>query len=283
MVSAAGARGSRGGPLVNSVAVGSCDAFVRRAQCMVAILGADFGTSAGCDTMRFFVGTSGYSYKEWKGSFYPEKMPAKEMLSFYAQRFSTVEINNTFYRMPAPSVLESWATQVPENFRFVLKAPQVITHFKRLKDIQDSTERFLQVASVLKQRLGPLLFQLPPNFKKDVSRLDGFLDLIPAGTAVAMEFRHESWFDDEVFARLRAKSCALCVADSEDLPSPDLVNTAHWGMLRLRREVYSEQRLVGWLEKAKSQQWDEAFVFFKHEDSGTAPKFATRFLDLIQA
>ncbi len=122
--------------------------------------------------MRFFVGTSGYSYKEWKGSFYPEKMPANEMLSFYARRFSTVEINNTFYRMPAPSVLESWAPQVPENFRFVLKAAQAITHFKRLKDIQDSTERFLQVASVLKQRLGPLLFQLPPNFKKDLPRLE---------------------------------------------------------------------------------------------------------------
>jgi uncharacterized protein YecE (DUF72 family) len=233
--------------------------------------------------MQFFVGTSGYSYKEWKGTFYPQKLPAKEMLSFYAQQFSTVEINNTFYRMPAPSVLEAWATQVPENFRFVLKAPQSITHFKRLKEVQEPTERFLQVASVLKSRLGPLLFQLPPNFKKDLPRLEGFLDVIPAGTKVALEFRHESWFDDEVFARLRAKSCALCVADSEDLPSPDLVDTARWGMLRLRREEYSQQRLVEWREKAKSQNWDEAYVFFKHEDSGTAPKFATRFLELVNS
>jgi uncharacterized protein YecE (DUF72 family) len=234
-------------------------------------------------TMQFFVGTSGYSYKEWKGSFYPEKMPAKEMLGFYAGRFSTVEINNTFYRMPAPSVLESWASQVPENFRFVLKAPQAITHFKRLKDIQDPTERFLQVASVLKARLGPLLFQLPPNFKKDLPRLEGFLDLIPLGAAVALEFRHDSWFDDEVYSRMRTKSCALCVADSEDLPSPELVNTARWGMLRLRREAYTKPRLVEWIEKARSQNWDETYVFFKHEDSGTAPKFATQFLELLNA
>jgi uncharacterized protein YecE (DUF72 family) len=231
--------------------------------------------------MHFFVGTSGYSYKEWKGSFYPEKLPAKDMLGYYAQRFSTVEINNTFYRMPAPSVLQSWSTQVPERFQFVLKAPQAITHFKRLKDVQEPTERFLQVASVLKEQLGPLLFQLPPNFKKDLPRLEGFLDLIPAGTRVALEFRHESWFDDEVFARLRAKSCALCVADSEDLPSPDLADTARFGMLRLRRENYSKQGLAAWLDKARSQKWDDAYVFFKHEDSGTAPKFATRFLELL--
>ena len=158
-----------------------------------------------------------------------------------------------------------------------------ITHFKRLKDAEDPTERFVQVASVLKGRLGPLLFQLPPNFKKDLPRLGAFLDLIPAGTAAAFEFRHESWFGDDVYARLRAKSCALCVADSEDLPAPDLVNTAHWGMLRLRREEYSKQRLVEWVEKAKSQNWDEAYVFFKHEDSGTAPKFANRFLELLNA
>jgi uncharacterized protein YecE (DUF72 family) len=233
--------------------------------------------------MRFFVGTSGYSYKEWKGTFYPEKMPAKGMLSFYAQQFSTVEINNTFYRMPAPSVLESWATQVPENFRFVLKAPQAITHFKRLKEVEEPTERFLQVATVLKERLGPLLFQLPPNFKQDLPRLDRFLDLIPVGTKAAFEFRHKSWFDDEVFARLRAKSCALCVADSEDLPAPELVNTARWGLLRLRREIYPNEKLVEWLDKAKSQKWDEAYIFFKHEDSGTAPKFATQFLELLNS
>jgi uncharacterized protein YecE (DUF72 family) len=233
--------------------------------------------------MRFFVGTSGYSYKEWKGSFYPEKLPAKEMLSFYAQRFSTVEINNTFYRMPAPSVLESWSQQVPKNFRFVLKAPQTITHFKRLKDVTEPTRRFLKIASVLGERLGPLLFQLPPNFKKDVPRLERFLKLIPAGTEVAFEFRHESWFENDVFARLRAKSCALCVADSEDLPAPELVNTARWGMFRLRRAKYSKQRLVEWIEQAKLQKWDKVYVFFKHEDTGTAPKFADRFLKLLNS
>ena len=230
--------------------------------------------------MRFFVGTSGYSYKEWKGSFYPEKLPQKEMLSYYAQRFNAVEINSTFRRMPEASVLKSWTQQVPDTFRFVLKAPQTITHFKRLKNVKAETRDLLRKASVLKGRRGPVLFQLPPNFKKDLSRLKPFLRLIGRRTRAAFEFRHESWFDDEVFDCLRKHSCALCTADSDDSPWTDLVTTAGWGYVRLRRERYTGKRLGQWIERIRSQPWNEAFVFFKHEDTGTGPNLATRFLEL---
>ena len=230
--------------------------------------------------MRFFVGTSGYSYKEWKGIFYPEKLPQKEMLRYYAERFSTVEINNTFYRMPKASVLKSWAGQVPENFRFVLKAPHKITHFQRLKDADDSTDYFLSTSTELKERRGPLLFQLPPNLKKDVPRLEAFLDRLGADTRAAFEFRHETWFDAEVFDALRRRSCALCIADMEDTPSNELVRTAGWGYLRLRRENYTDEQLRDWIKKLRAQDWSEAYVFFKHEDSATGPKFAARFIDL---
>lgn len=231
--------------------------------------------------MQFFVGTSGYSYKEWKGSFYPEKLPAKEMLSFYAQHFSTVEINNSFYRMPTVSVVESWAQQVPESFQFVLKAPQAITHFKRLKECQEPVELFLETASALKERQGPLLFQLPPNFKKDVERLDAFLDLIPKKTHVGFEFRHESWFDADVYDCLKKHSCVLCTADADELPLSELVSTANWGMVRLRREEYSKKQLADWVKKIKAQDWSQVYVFFKHEDTGTGPKFASQFLSQV--
>ncbi len=168
---------------------------------------------------------------------------------------------------------------MPEDFRFVLKAPQRITHHKRLKDVDDDVSYFQRVALGLKQRLGPLLFQLPPNFKKDVERLSALLDLID-GTQAAIEFRDASWFDDEIFDRLRKKSCGLCVADGEDLPSTDLVNTADWGYLRLRGEIYTDADLDSWLKKIKAQSWKDVYVFFKHEDAGTGPKFATRFLEL---
>jgi uncharacterized protein YecE (DUF72 family) len=230
--------------------------------------------------MRLFVGTSGYSYKEWKGSFYPEKLPQKQMLTCYAQRFSTVEANNTSYRLPALSVLESWAEQVPEGFRFVLKAPQKITHFRRLKQVEEETKSFLRAAAALKKRRGPLFFQLPPNFKKDLPRLQAFLSLLGPRTQAAFEFRHESWFDDEVFDCLRGKSCALCVADTDDSPCKELVHTARWGYLRLRREGYSDSGLRGWIKRIRSQPWDGVYVFFKHEDSGAGPKLAARFLKL---
>ena len=186
--------------------------------------------------MRFFVGTSGYSYPEWKGNFYPEKLPQKKMLDYYAQRFSTVEINNTFYRMPKVSDLESWAQQGPDSFRFAFKAPQAITHRKRLKDAEQETDYFLRTTSLMKRRMGPLLFQLPPNFKKDVPRLEAFLSLLRGAKAAVFEFRHESWFEDDVFDYLRSHACALCVADIDDSQRSDLVRTANWGYVRLRRE-----------------------------------------------
>ena len=232
--------------------------------------------------MEFFVGTSGYSYKEWKGAFYPAKLPQKEMLPFYGQRFSTVEINNSFYKLPGASVVEAWTTHVPATFRFVLKAPQTITHRRRLKNVESETRDFLQVASALKRRRGPVLFQLPPNFKKDLPRLKEFLALLDSKTLAAFEFRHASWFEDEVYACLRKKSCALCLADAADLPRVDLVSTAIWGYVRLRRETYSRKQLQTWVERIRCQNWEKVFVFFKHEDTGTGPDFAARFLELVQ-
>lgn len=230
--------------------------------------------------MQFFVGTSGYSYKEWKGNFYPEKISPKDMLRYYGERFSAVEINNTFYRLPNAGVLESWAREVPTDFRFILKASQKITHFKRLKGADDELAYLLRTASVLENRKGPMLFQLPPNLKKDIPRLSEFLDHINDGTRVAFEFRHASWLDDEVYECLRSHSCTLCVADGEELPATELVSTTNWGYLRLRREEYDDQALRDWLKKLRDQGWQEAYVFFKHEDAGIGPKLATRFLQL---
>lgn len=231
--------------------------------------------------MRFLVGTSGYSYKEWKGNFYPEKLPQKEMLNYYSQRFSAVEINNSFYRMPTSSVVESWAHQTPESFRFVLKASQTITHRKRLSDCSDQVDELLQTAAILKARKGPLLFQLPPNFKKDLARLDGFLSIVDNRMPVTFEFRHGSWFDEDVYACLRAHSTALCLADADDLPPVKMVSTADWGYVRLRREDYADKDLRKWIKNIRSQGWDTAYVFFKHEDTGTGPKLANRFLELV--
>jgi uncharacterized protein YecE (DUF72 family) len=231
--------------------------------------------------MHFYVGTSGCSYKEWKGSFYPEKLPAKQMLGFYAERFATVEINNTFYRMPEASVLEAWAAQVPATFRFVLKAPQDITHRKRLKDAGALLLSLVDTARVLKERLGPLLFQLPPNFAKDLARLRAFLALLPARVRAAFEFRHSSWFDDEVFGLLRDHKAALCVADADDDLEVPFVATADWGYLRLRRPDYGTAALKKWAERMRKQEWTDAFVFFKHEDAGTGPRFAARLLELL--
>jgi uncharacterized protein YecE (DUF72 family) len=230
--------------------------------------------------MNLYVGTSGYSYKEWKGSFYPADLPAKQMLRYYGERFNTVEINNTFYRMPKASVLEGWAGEVPASFRFILKAPQRITHMQRLKDAADSVSYLLEVAGALKERLGPLLFQLPPNLKKDVPRLREFLALLPSQRRAAFEFRHESWFDEEVFGLLRDHQTALCIAEAEgDLETP-FVSTAPWGYLRLRRPDYGDKELRDWGQRIGGQGWQDAFVFFKHEDEGKGPKFAARFLEL---
>lgn len=242
--------------------------------------------------MNLYVGTSGYSYKEWKGSFYPDDLPAKKMLSYYGERFRTVEINATFYRMPKASVLEAWAADVPQDFKFVLKASQRITHMQRLKDAGDSLRYLLETSSVLQQRLGPLLFQLPPNLKKDAARLSEFLQLLPRRAestgGAAFEFRHESWFDDEVFGLLRDHQAAMCIAEAggadggEDKLKVPFVSTADWGYLRLRMPEYSDAELKSWLKKIKDQQWRDAFVFFKHEDEGKGPQMAQRMLALAE-
>jgi len=232
--------------------------------------------------MQFFVGTSGYSYKEWKGSFYPEKLPQKEMLRYYAERFAAVEINGSFYRMPSAANLKSWAEEVPAGFQFAFKAPQAITHFKRLKDAEEATEKFCEETAVLKLRRGPLLFGLHPNHQKDVSRLQTFLRQLTNGVRIAFEFRHASWFDDEVFDCLRAHRVALCINDEDKSPWAELVETTDWGYLRLRREAYTDQSLTAWIKQLKGQKWKEAYVFFKHEDTGTGPKLAARFLELAQ-
>ena len=230
--------------------------------------------------MKLYVGTSGYSYKEWKGSFYPEKIPAAEMLSYYASRLPAVELNNTFYRMPQRSMVESWKTQVPDDFRFSVKAAQRITHFKRLKEAGEETKYMLETVSALEDRLGVVLFQLPPNMKKDLERLETFLRDLPAQTPAAFEFRHPTWFEDDVIELLRSQNRALCVSDTDDLPTNHIDKTADWGYLRLRRVQYSEADLAEWLKRIAGQQWKTAFVFFKHEDEGTGPKLAAQFIEL---
>jgi uncharacterized protein YecE (DUF72 family) len=228
--------------------------------------------------VRLWVGTSGFGYKEWRGKFYPERFPAKEMLRFYASRFAAVEINNSFYRLPKETVLQSWAEQVAAEFRFVLKAPRRITHSKRLKDAGAEVEDLFNVATALGSSQGAILFQLPPNFKKDLERLRTFLALLPADRHIAFEFRHPSWLDEEVFVSLRARNCALCVTDTDEGEVCDLINTASWGYLRMRRREYSRADLRHWKERICSQAWDHAYVFFKHEDEATGPKFAAEFL-----
>jgi uncharacterized protein YecE (DUF72 family) len=230
--------------------------------------------------MKLLVGTSGYSYKEWKGSFYPDDLPAAGMLRFYAQRFQTVEINNTFYQMPAATTLARWSTEVPEGFVFVLKASRRITHEKKLKDTEDSLSYLLKTVSVLAKNLGPLLFQLPPFFKKDLPRLRDFLTLLPTERRVAFEFRHASWFDDQVSDTLRAHRAALCIADTDDEEKVPFLATAPWGYFRLRRQNYGDKDLARWAKQIQDQPWEESFIFFKHEEEGKGPKLAARFLEL---
>ena len=229
--------------------------------------------------MKLFTGTSGFAYKEWKGSFYPEKLRNDDMLSYYAAQFPSVEINNSFYRMPAEKTLRQWTEQVPAHFRFVLKAPQRITHFTRLKEeSKDPLAFFLKTAATMGEQLGPLLFQLPPNMKLDLPRLQNFLSWIPQGTRTAFEFRHASWLEDNVYDALRAANAALCVADIEEEEAPR-VATADWGYLRLRRVAYTPEDVADWAGWTKAQTWSDAFVFFKHEDAGTGPRLAREFRD----
>ena len=232
--------------------------------------------------MKLYAGTSGYSYKEWKGAFYPDDLAADEMLSFYADKLPAVEINNTFYRMPKTSVVETWAGRVPAGFRFVLKASRRITHFKRLKEAHEELEFMLGQFAVLGERLGAVLFQLPPKLKKDVPRLASFLELLPDGTRAAFEFRDPSWLDEEVHERLRERGCALVGSDTDDAPDPPVVRTADWGYLRLRRAEYGPEQLAAWADRIREQDWSEAFVFFKHEDAGAGPRLAGSFLERFE-
>ena len=230
--------------------------------------------------MNLHVGTSGFSYPAWKGAFYPAKLPAKQFLRFYGTQFPTVEINSTFRAAPKPAALEAWAAEVPPHFRFVLKAPQRITHIKRLKDVGEPLAEFLAAAGALKERLGPVFFQLPPNMKKDAARLADFLALLPAGCRAAFEFRHATWFDDETFALLKTHGAALCVADADDELDVPFVATADWGYLRLRRADYDDAALAAWAAGIRKQKWREAFVFFKHEDEANGPRLASRLREL---
>ena len=232
--------------------------------------------------MKLYVGTSGYSYKEWKGSFYPETIAPKDMLAYYASRLHTVELNNTFYRMPQPSMIESWKAQVPKNFRFSVKAPQSITHFRRLGNASAQTQLMLQTVAALEDRLGAVIFRLPENMKKDLKRLETFLKELPADTRAVFDFRHPTWFDDEVVALLRSQNRVFCVSDIEDLPESYTFKTADWGYVRLRRERYTKAELVNWVKRIKAQKWKSTYVFFKHEDEGTGPKLAEQFLTLSE-
>ncbi len=228
--------------------------------------------------MNLWSGTSGYSYKEWKGSFYPADLPAAKMLDYYAKHLTAVEIDNTFYRLPRASVLAGWAEQVPERFRFTLKASRRITHFKRLKETDDETGYLIRTAASLGEKLGAILFQLPPNLSKDIGRLERFLTLLDGGTRAAIEFRHVSWFDEEVFDLLRSHGLPLCVVDSDEELAVPFVSTAPWGYIRLRRAAYTEADLDAWLARIASQGWSEAYVFFKHEDGGVGAGLAAQLM-----
>lgn len=230
--------------------------------------------------MKIHVGTSGYGYKEWKGKFYPEKIPPAEMLRFYSGRLGAVEINNTFYHMPKASVLASWAEQVPDDFVFAVKAPQVITHLKRLKNVDEEAEYLFRTLEILDRKLGPVLFQLPKSFRADLPGLRDFLKLVPDPMACAFEFRHPSWFDAGILDLLRARGCSLCTADTDENRVDKIVSTAPWGYLRLRRSDYADADLLQWRERILAQEWKRAFVFFKHEEEAKGPEMAMRFREL---
>lgn len=236
-----------------------------------------------------FTGTSGFAFKEWKGAFYPKDLPDAKMLDYYGERFRSVEINNTFYRMPRESVLQDWASRVPANFRFVLKASRQITHMKRLKE-QQPVDYLVAKSAALGEKRGPILFQCPPNMKKDLARLKTFLSWLPREVRAALEFRHESWHDDEVYAALRERNAALCIshadqdAEGEDASSAletPFVATADWAYLRLRKAAYEPGELEDWAGRIRAQPWGDVFVFFKHEDEGAGPKLAKRFEEIF--
>lgn len=228
--------------------------------------------------MKTWIGTSGFQYGEWKGTFYPEDLPASKMLPYFAERLSTTEINYTFHRIPSPKTIENWKAQTPEHFRFALKAPQKITHFAKLRDCHDTLAYFCRIIANLGDRLGPILFQLPPNFKKNADVLSSFLRELPTMRA-AFEFRHESWLDDEIFALLKSRNVALCMAETEKMEAQTEV-TADYGYLRLRREDYTSEDVARWAKfvRANDSKWQDAFIYFKHEEAGIGPKLAAQMI-----
>jgi uncharacterized protein YecE (DUF72 family) len=234
-------------------------------------------------TNNLYVGTSGYSYKEWKGSFYPEQIRVKDMLPYYASRLQAVELNNTFYKMPQKSMVENWEAQVPDDFRFSVKASRRITHSKRLKNAAADTRLLLKTVSGLGDHLAAVLFQLPPNMEKDVKRLERFLKHVPASTQAAFEFRNATWFENDVFSLLRSHNRALCISDTDEMPTSHIEKTADWGYLRLRRVKYKKADLAEWLKRIRAQKWKNTYVFFKHEDEATGPKLAAEFIALSKA
>ena len=222
-----------------------------------------------------WIGTSGYNYPEWKGSFYPDTLPASKMLPYYSERFPTVEINYTFYRAPNEKILKGWDQATPGRFKLTLKAPRRITHDARLRDCGDRVHQFLETASILGPKLGALLFQLPPYLKKDVALFDAFLEAFPPRVCAAFEFRHVSWLDDEIYSRLRSRNLALCVADSQKLSTP-IELTADYGYFRLRDEGYTPDDIERWAGtiQERTRQCRDVYVYFKHEESGKGPEFA---------
>lgn len=224
-------------------------------------------------------GASGYSFKEWKGAFYPAKLASADMLAYYGERLPTVEINSSFYALPKAESLQRWAQSVPDTFRFAVKAPAAVTHKSRLKpDAADTLAAFYAALENLGEKRGPVLFQLPPNFKQDLPRLDAFLQRLPPGHRAAFEFRHDSWFDDAVYARLREAGAALCVSEREDATPPPLVETTAWGYLRLRLEHYDEAARAAWLARIRATRWNTVHVYFMHEP--TAPAYAAQLMAL---
>jgi uncharacterized protein YecE (DUF72 family) len=229
--------------------------------------------------MQLLAGTSGYAYKEWRGHFYPEGLAPDAMLHYYAERFATVEINNTFYRMPAPSMLARWTSEVPAQFVFALKAPRRITHEKRLRDTEADVAEFVKRAAALGGKLAVLLFQLPPYLKKDLPRLSDFLRQLPRGTPAALEFRHASWHDEEVYDTLRVSGAMLCICDTDE-GETQLISTANCAYIRLRREQYEDADLRAWAHRINTQAVERTYVYFMHEDAALGTRFARRLNEL---
>jgi uncharacterized protein YecE (DUF72 family) len=234
--------------------------------------------------MNTWIGTSGFQYTEWRGNFYPEDLPAAKMLPFYAEQLSTTEINYTFHRIPAAKTIENWNKLTPAKFRFSLKAPQKVTHWSKLRDCADTIRYFCDIISGLGEKLGPVLFQLPPTFKKDAFVLADFVNGLPGGMRSAFEFRHDSWFGDDVWDILKSRNAALCIAETADLATPKIA-TADYGYLRLRREDYTGSDVERWSEfvRGQSASWTDAFIYFKHEEAGIGPKLAKQMMEILAA